>query len=121
MPTVEIIPEQKRRTAWKFDRGQWEEIDDSEMAHYLRQESHSFPKAIYAAGYDLTGVILLCDEDCAFYVGVHHPHGRGKVSRYRYSVTVCTGGSFIIETIYGVDFPGLLTLRNQLTTISACQ
>ncbi len=115
MSTEEIIPEQKRRSAWKFDRGHWEEIDDSEMEHYLRQEKHSFPEALYAAGYALTDVILLGDEDGAFFVEVHHPHGRGRKPRYPYYVTVCTGGSFIIETIYVVDFPSLLTLLNQLT------
>ncbi len=114
MSTEEIILKQKRRTAWKFDRGQWEEIDDSEMEHYLRQEKNRFPQALLAAGYEILGSVLLGDEDGAFYAHVHYPHGHGKEPRYRYCIIVCTGGSYLIETIYVVDFPSLLTLLNEL-------
>ena len=108
--------------AWKYNRGSWEEIDDLLWPFYDNENPNSHEENFLLAGYDYNSNLTLGRWGLSFHVDVHFPTppfahvGRPVVKPlYPYYVHIFLVCEYI--PVYVVDFPSLLMLLNQVSTI----
>jgi hypothetical protein len=108
--------------AWKFDRGHWEIIDHPMSAYDDRENLDSPEDMFYLAGYNANSSLTLGRWGLAFHVDVHLPYPRSSYKdkpiskpKYPYFVSIFLVVEYV--PIYVVDFPSLLMLLHQVSTI----
>jgi hypothetical protein len=108
--------------AWKFDSGQWEIIDDIRMLFCYTNGISAPEEMFYLTGYNYHSSLTLGIWGLPFYIDVHTKYSKtqykGKPvekALYPYYVAVFFADHY--ESIYVVDFPSLLILLSQVSTI----
>ncbi len=108
--------------AWKFDRGHWEIIDHLMWAYDDRENLDSPEDMFYQAEYNANSSLTLGRWGLAFHVDVHLPYPRPFYKdipvakpRYPYFVSIFLVVEYV--PIYVADFPSLLMLLHQVSTI----
>ncbi len=108
--------------AWQFDRGHWELIDHLVWAYYDHENLDSPEEMFYLAGYNANSSLTLGKWGLSFHVDVHLPYPKTSYGgkpvakpKYPYFVLIFLVVEYV--PVYVVDFPSLLMLLNQVSTI----
>jgi hypothetical protein len=110
------LPEKDR--AWLFERGTWSEVVEDIYSRVGEEDQPDLSTAFRQGGYTETPIMRLGSIERGFGVEVYEAErGIGAAgARTPYLINVMVGSA--VECIYVADFPSLMTLMNQFSTIA---
>lgn len=110
------LPERNR--AWLFERGTWSEVAEDIYSGAGEEDQPDLSTAFRQAGYVETPIMRLGSVERGFAVEMYEAaHGIGAPgARTPFLINVMMGSA--VECIYVTDFPSLVMLMDQLSTIT---
>ncbi len=113
------MPLSEKDRAWFFERGTWSEVTEDIYSGAGEEGQPDLSTAFRQAGYVETPIMRLGSIERGFAVEVYEAarDDSAPAARTPYLINVMVGSA--VECLYVADFPSLMMLMNQFSTIAS--